>query len=220
MPQSSRAFSLAYGPAYDGGEAPLPVGAAALWGIDRTRAGATVEAARGGLAARLVADGARIDERVERFDGFFRQRGHRCPLPHQLRKTRTQGLPRIDPLVDALLLLEMSHGLLMGIQDLARVEGTLVYDRAAAGEGFAGMRGAVSCGDGEPVVRDGAGIIAAYFQGPDHRTRITAETRDLLFLAFAAPGIPAAALHTALDEAVELLALAAAGSQTTVLGAG
>jgi DNA/RNA-binding domain of Phe-tRNA-synthetase-like protein len=83
----------------------------------------------------------------------------------------------------------MSTGLLMGAQDSSAIKGELLYDLAPQGETFQGMRKEVKCHEGELVLRDSEGIIAALFQGPDHRTRLKKETKDIVFFIFSVPGI-------------------------------
>jgi len=86
----------------------------------------------------------------------------------------------------------MSTGTLMGAQDAAAVKGSLVCDLAEEGETFGGMRAEVLCRKGEIVLRDSEGIIATLFQGPDRRTRLNKDTKDIIFFIFSVPGITAA----------------------------
>lgn len=97
------------------------------------------------------------------------------------------------------------------------MQAPLVYDTTTDGEAFAGMRGPVRCTAGEIVVRDGAGVVASYFQGPDFRTRVTPKTTDLAFFAFAAPGLGPDVLREGLDRAVSLLGGASESADVTVL---
>jgi DNA/RNA-binding domain of Phe-tRNA-synthetase-like protein len=110
-------------------------------------------------------------------------------LADQLRQVQQKGLPGGSPLVKALLLSEMSTGTLMGAQDAAAVKGPLVCDLAEEGETFRGMRAEVLCRKGEIVLRDSEGIIATLFQGPDRRTRLNKDTKDVVFFIFSVPGI-------------------------------
>ncbi len=178
-----------------GHDTALPFGCAFLSGVDREAAGREVADVRSSFPERVEANLEVICERVRAFEEFFRQHGHRCPLPIQLETTRRNGLAKIDPFVDALLYCELTSGLLMGVQDQAPMQGNLVYDVAEEGESFAGMRGPVRCSAGEIVLRDDLGIVASYFQGPDFRTRVTPKTTDLVFFAFAAPGLDAGDLR-------------------------
>jgi 4-hydroxy-3-methylbut-2-enyl diphosphate reductase IspH len=51
------------------------------------------------------------------------------------------------------------------------------------------------------VVRDSQSIVASYFQGPDKRTSVRPASRNLIFYAFAAPGIAPDVLSIALSNA-------------------
>jgi hypothetical protein len=137
--------------------------------------------------------------RVKSFDEFFVENGFRSPLGFQLEQTKRKGIPAGSPLVQALLLAEMSTGLLMGAQDAAAVRGELIYDLARAGETFQGMRSEVRCRENEIVLRDAEGIIASLFQGPDYRTRLSKNTRNVVFFIFLAPGIAPSELQEGID---------------------
>jgi DNA/RNA-binding domain of Phe-tRNA-synthetase-like protein len=130
-----------------------------------------------------------VIRRIQAFESFFTQNGFRSPLADQLKHIQEKGLPGGSPLVKALLLSEMSSGLLMGEQDAAAIRGPLVCDLAEEGETFRGMRAEVLCRKGEIVLRDSEGIIATLFQGPDHRTRLNKDTKDVAFFIFSVPGI-------------------------------
>ena len=127
--------------------------------------------------------------RIQAFDRFFSDNGFRSPLAHQLEMVRKKGLPGGSAPVQALLLAEITTGLLMGAQNADAIEGELIYDVSAGSESFQGMRAMVTCHEGEMVLRDNKGIIASLFQGPDQRTRLTKETQNIIFFVFAVPGI-------------------------------
>jgi hypothetical protein len=128
-----------------------------------------------------------IEHRVSSIDAFFSEHEFACPLPQQLTRTLASGLPRISPLVDALLITEMTSGALMGLQDLDKIEGDLLFDVATGGETFGGFRSDVTCRHGEIVIRDSATIIASYFQGPDKKTAVDSRTTAVAAFVFAAP---------------------------------
>lgn len=153
--------------------------------------------------------GGQTEDRIRRvaaFDAYFAGQGLRSPLGGQIEMVRSKGLPSGNVLVQALLLSETSTGLLMGAQDASSVRGTLVCDRAKAGESFRGMRREVRCRPDEIVLRDEEGIIASLLQGPDHRTRLTPETKDVVFFIFSVPGITAADIQEGTEAVRSLLA--------------
>jgi DNA/RNA-binding domain of Phe-tRNA-synthetase-like protein len=157
--------------------------------------------------ARVIGDGQGklqenreiVSRRMKAYDDFFAGNGFRSPLGFQLEQVQRKGLPPGSPLVQALLLAEMSTGILMGAQDSAAIRGELVYDLAGAGETFQGMRVQVQCRQNEIVLRDAEGIIASLFQGPDYRTRLSKSSRNIVFFIFSVPGISASELQQGVD---------------------
>ncbi len=117
------------------------------------------------VAARMESHGNRRTEdiirRVAAFDTYFAGNGLRSPLSGQIEMVRSKGLPSGNVLVQALLLSEVSTGLLMGAQDAGAVKGALVCDGAKPGETFRGMRRQVQCKPDEIILRDDEGIIAS-----------------------------------------------------------
>jgi len=190
--------------------AGLPFGLAIVSGVDAEAARHAVAEAKRRAMDRIRADGLSIQGRIDRFETFFRDRGFKCPLSRQFaRVQREDALPTVSPFVDALVSAEMAHGLLMGVQDCEPLSGALTFDLASEGEQFPGMRGPVTCRDNEMVLRDDEGIVASYFQGPDTRSAIQPTTRDLVFYAFSAPGIPERVLDEALADACAMFNTAA-----------
>jgi len=162
------------------------------------------------VAARMESHGSRRTEdivrRVAAFDTYFEGNGLRSPLGGQIEMVRSKGLPSGNVLVQALLLSEVTTGLLMGAQDAGAVKGALVCDRARPGETFRGMRREVQCKPDEIILRDDEGIIASLLQGPDHRTRLTPETKDVVFFVFSVPGIVASDIEEGTEAIRSLLA--------------
>lgn len=154
---------------------------------------------------------SRVLRRINAFDTFFTENGFRSPLGPQFEMVRRKGLPPGSALVQALLLAEMSTGLLMGAQDAAAIQGGLVYDIATDGETFKGMRGTVQCREREIVLRDAESAIASLFQGPDQRTRLTKATKDVIFFVFSVPGIDMEQIQEGLDTIRDIFKTASSG---------
>ncbi|HEY2114491.1 MAG TPA: hypothetical protein VGJ51_05355 [Candidatus Angelobacter sp.] len=148
--------------------------------------------------------------RIQAFESFFTQNCFRSPLGDQLKHVQEKGLPGGSPLVKALLLSEMSTGMLMGAQDAAAVNGLLVCDLAEEEETFSGMRAEVLCRKDEIILRDSEGIIASLFQGPDRRTRLNKDTKDIVFLIFSVPGISAVDVQEGVEAVQNLFKAACA----------
>jgi hypothetical protein len=122
---------------------------------------------------------------LQEFERFFRVHQHSFPLNKQIMGAAARGFPPAPGPVLALLALEAATGVLMGVQDLDTIEGHITLDALQARESFTGMRGKdVICSPGEVVVRDDKAIIASLFQGPDRRTAVKSDSRNILFYVF------------------------------------
>lgn len=146
-----------------------------------------------------------IQQRINGYTQFFAKNGYQCPLKAQIKTLLQRGFPTINFYVDILLITEMKYGVLMGIQDLDRVEGSnLCLDLSEENENFMGFRKRISCRRDAIVIRDEKDIIASYFEGPDRKTSITPATKNILIYGFFAPGIEEMTVKAALNEAVDL----------------
>ena len=133
---------------------------------------------------------AQITERIEINNRFFQGFGFDCPLPGHLKRTVNSGFPRYSLYVDAHFMAEMCAGILVAVTDFRRFDGNLTLDAADDGEACAGMGGReFICRDGEIVLRDEKEIVCVLCQGADEKTRVRAETTDVLLYAYAVPSI-------------------------------
>ncbi len=147
-----------------------------------------------------------IQERIQLYDQFFKEWGYECPLPGHLKRTLDMGFPIVNLYIDAHLITEMCHGILMAIQDLDRFEGNWTLDLANEGESFQGVSGRmISCREGEIVLRDEKGIVCSLFQGPDFRTRIDPSSKNIVVYIFTAPGIDEVWVSNGIQLALEIL---------------
>jgi len=179
--------------------------------------GTVLAARRAKLHGVLTKQTELIGETIGRFEEYFRRSGHRSPLKGQFKSTLTRGLPKVPPAIEALLMCEMTTGVLMGVQDLDTVVGTLMYDLAEEGETFEGFRETTICGRGEPILRDDETIVASLFQGPDKKTSVTSRTKKLLFYIFDAPGLEESVFDAAVRHVEDLLVEAHGGPERRIL---
>ena len=93
-------------------------------------------------------------------------------------------------MVDAHLMAEMCAGILVAVTDYDRFDGSLTLDLAAEAEICIGMGGRdVKTKQGEIVLRDEREVVCVLCQCADEKTRVREETRNVLFYAYAVPGI-------------------------------
>jgi len=149
---------------------------------------------------------AGISRRIDAYDRFFQGFGFECPLPQHLRRTVNSGFPRYNLMVDAHFMAEMCAGILVAVTDFDRIEGGLMLDVAREMETSAGMGGRqFVLKEGEIVLRDEKDIICVLCQGADEKTKVRDDTRNVLFYAYAVPGIDGIYLKEGLTIAAETM---------------
>jgi DNA/RNA-binding domain of Phe-tRNA-synthetase-like protein len=150
---------------------------------------------------------AQISGRIEMYANFFQQFGFDCPLTQHLKRTINSGFPRYSLFVDAHFMAEMCAGILVAVTDYDRFDGNLQLDVAEEKEICAGMGGReFITKKGEIVLRDEKEIVCVLCQGADEKTRVTDDSENVLFYAYAVPGIDRAPLKEGLTIAADTLA--------------
>jgi DNA/RNA-binding domain of Phe-tRNA-synthetase-like protein len=87
---------------------------------------------------------------------------------------------------------EMQDLLLTAGHDLDVLQLPLVLDVAEGTEQYRLLRGEEQVlKPGDMFIRDQSGVISSIIYGPDQRTQITPETRNVVFTVYAPPGIEA-----------------------------
>ena len=150
---------------------------------------------------------AEITDRINAYDGFFREFGFTCPLPGHLKRTVDSGFPRYNLMVDAHFMAEMCAGILVAVTDYDRFEGALTLDVAGEDELCKGMSGReMHTRAGEIVLRDEKEIVCVLCQGADEKTRVSETTRNVLFYAYGIPGVETEYLKDGLTIAANTMA--------------
>jgi len=149
---------------------------------------------------------AQISARIEIYNRFFQGFGFDCPLPKHLKRTVNSGFPRYSLYVDSHFMAEMCAGILVAVADYKQFNGNLTLDVTAEGEICAGMGGRqFITREGEIVLRDETEIVCVLCQGADEKTRVGEDTADVLFYAYAVPGIAGQYLKQGLTIAADTL---------------
>jgi DNA/RNA-binding domain of Phe-tRNA-synthetase-like protein len=155
---------------------------------------------------------ASISQRIDVYDRFFQSFEFGCPLPQHLKRTINSGFPRYNLMVDAHFMAEMCSGILVAVTDYDRIEGKLLLDVANEGETCVGMGGRqFLMKQGEIVLRDEKDIICVLCQGADEKTKVNDDTQNVLFYAYAVPGIDATFIDEGLIVAAQTLTQFAEG---------
>lgn len=187
--------------------ADIPFGIACVWECDAAKGTKLLADYKSNTIIYIGENRDDISRAIGHYERFFKNHGSQCPLRHQLGSVLQKGFPSISPYVEILLLNELKNGVLMGIQDLDKIKGDLIMDIAQQGEQFEGFRRRIKCQPSEIIVRDSEGIVASYFQGPDKKTSVSDDTKNIILYAFFAPGIQRERVQKAIEQATELLHL-------------
>jgi DNA/RNA-binding domain of Phe-tRNA-synthetase-like protein len=156
-----------------------------------------------------------ITRQIETYDQFFQRFGFECPLPKHLKRTVQSGFPRYNLMVDAHFMAEMCAGILVAVTDFDRFDGALSLDVAGAGESCRGMGGkTMKTQSGEIVLRDEKEIVCILCQGADEKTRVTEDTKNVLFYGYAVPGIEPHSIEEGLRIASETMVAFGGGKET------
>lgn len=135
-----------------------------------------------------------------------------------------KAIPRSPALVGAMVMAELTHLLLTAGHDLDIIQPPVTLTVATGQERYRLLSGQdQDLQAGDMMMADGQGIISSVLYGPDQRTRITPETRQVFFAVYAPPGIgePAVAQHLEdLRAAVLLFAPTAEVEALEVHGSG
>ena len=149
---------------------------------------------------------AQISGRIEIYADFFKQFGFDCPLTKHLRRTINSGFPRYSLFVDAHFMAEMCAGILVAVTDYQQFDGNLQLDVADEEETCTGMGGRIFITKkNEIVLRDNKEIVCVLCQGADEKTRVREDTENVLFYAYAVPGIERVHLQEGLAIAADTL---------------
>lgn len=115
-----------------------------------------------------------------------------------------KSLPSVSPLVDANFAAELETLVLTAGHDADLLRPPLTLDATRGGESFRQLGGSqASLKAGDMMMSDGEGVVCTVLYGQDRRTPISPATRRALYVAYAPPGVPGAAVVRQLDLIVE-----------------
>jgi len=101
-----------------------------------------------------------------------------------------KSIPTVASLVECMFMAEVKNMLLTAGHDLDTLQLPVTLDVTTSTESYTLLRGenqVVKTGD--MIISDGLGIISNIIYGPDQRTQITADTRNVVFTVYAPAGI-------------------------------
>ena len=112
-----------------------------------------------------------------------------------------KSIPSVSALVEAMFMAEMKNMLLTAGHDLDTLHLPLILDVSKGTESYTLMRSEEQILKvGDMFISDQKGIISSIIYGPDQRTQITAETRNVVFTVYAPTGIQEQAVERHLED--------------------
>jgi DNA/RNA-binding domain of Phe-tRNA-synthetase-like protein len=112
-----------------------------------------------------------------------------------------KSLPRVAALVEAMFMAELKNMLLTAGHDLEVLQMPVKIDVADGSERYVRLNGQEQqLKPGDMMIADAEGILSSVIYGPDSRTRITSETRQVFFTVYVPPGIEEQAVYKHLED--------------------
>jgi len=140
---------------------------------------------------------------LQAYASYYKRFGKTYHVQLQLESILFKGKSITGPcaIVQAMFIAELKNQLLTAGHDLKTVQGSIVIDVSLGTERYTLLSGGEqSLKAGDMFIRDEKSILSSIIHGPDQRTRITSETRAVIFTVYAPLGIPKAELKTHLSD--------------------
>jgi DNA/RNA-binding domain of Phe-tRNA-synthetase-like protein len=137
--------------------------------------------------------GVKAHPTIEAYNAYYKRFRKTYHVQHQLESVALKGrdIPRAEALVEAMFMAELAFLLLTAGHDLDVVTPPVRVDVAEGSESYIRINGATQVlKAGDMYIADAEGILSSIVYGPDQRTRITPETRNVLFTIYAPPDVP------------------------------
>jgi DNA/RNA-binding domain of Phe-tRNA-synthetase-like protein len=131
---------------------------------------------------------------------------------------RGTSIPRVAALVEAMFMAEMDDLLLTAGHDLDALQLPTRLDIAKDGEKYTLLRGVEQeTKAGDMLIRDGEGIISCIIYGPDQRTQINPQTKNVIYTCYAPAGINPETIEQHLQKIQKNVLTVAPRAQTEML---
>ncbi len=138
-----------------------------------------------------------------RYDKTYHVQGQLVSIVH-----KGKSIPSVATLVEAMFMAELKNGLLTAGSDLDQTQPPYTLDVATGAEQYTLMRGtAQALKPGDMYIADASGVLSSILYGPDQRSQIGVETRNVLYTVYAPKGISAESVQHHLEELRDLVQL-------------
>ncbi len=186
------------------------VGALVMSGVDNPERSEPLDTRKRELEESLRADAARVgpeglagQPRFRAYLDYYRTHGKTYHVKAQWESVAVKGkaIPSRAALVEAMYMAELKNLMLTAGHDLTAVALPVRVDVTREGDRYVAINGTERVpAAGDMMMVDGEGIISSVLQGPDRRTRMTPETREVLFAVYAPAGVAESAVRSHLED--------------------
>lgn len=125
---------------------------------------------------------------------------------------KSKGIPDLGITVESMFLAELKNLLLTAGHNLDKIELPLKIDVANGGEHFYGISGKeqilTKC---DLFLSDNIGILSSILNGPDKRTSITKDTKNILYFVYGVDGISEKQIQEHLNDIKDYISSAFSG---------
>jgi len=131
---------------------------------------------------------------------------------------KNKSIPKVASLVEAMFMAELKNLLLTAGHDLDAIDLPIKLDVSSGGEKYiqlSGQEKELILND--MMVSDLQGIISSIIYGPDKRTQIKPDTRNVLFVIYAPPGIEKSKVFQHLQDIQKYVHIIAPKSEIELL---
>ena len=157
---------------------------------------------------------------LQAYETYYRRFDKTYHVQLQLESIVFKGksIPSVAVLVEAMFMAEVNNLLLTAGHDLDTLQLPVTLDVSKGGERYTLLRGQEQeMKPGDMFMADRAGIASSILYGPDQRTQIQAQTRNVMFTVYAPAGIPEEAIVKHLQEIQHNVLLVSPRAQVELL---
>lgn len=140
---------------------------------------------------------------IQAYNTYYKRYKKTYDVQLQLESVVFKGksIPRVAGLVEAMFMAELKNLLLTAGHDLEALQMPVKIDVAKGSECYIRLDGQEQeLKPGDMMIADAQGVISSVLYGPDRRTPITSETRQVFFTVYASPGIGEQAVYEHLQD--------------------
>ncbi|MFH0875593.1 MAG: tryptophan--tRNA ligase [archaeon] len=154
--------------------------------VDNNQRIARLDAEKKKIESEIVANNKNPSEikLVKDYNEFFNKFSKSVPIQFQLESIlKGKEIPKTNPLVEVLFMLEMKHAVMISGHDTSSIKGDLIFDLSDGSESFVKIDGKSQKFKADDILlKDEKEVITTLLYGPDFKTKMTEKTTRCVFL--------------------------------------